>query len=754
MNQSKEKIIKRIKKNHTWLSMFSFITTVAFSSLLIVVFIVLLSSYLTKSKLSSEYDAIAYMAKIYESSGDDIPEASLYKTLNNEGRFYFIKDSAGNVLYQNGPITCDERKEFFTYNLNMKKIPTFTDKDNFFKEESDDGLIFDYRHALSLLVQTDFFEKETSILLNHEIGADEFFSDEAHIEDFAQNLLQFPIWFSIDVKNGSEKFIGKAHFKINGTDLTIFLCFIVFLILLAIIIFFILLIRLINDIRNQRKSLNLLFKDMTTDGHNLMWFLYKGQKILREKKNAKDEYAVVNLAFLKYTNFCTCHSISEGEKLLKDFYKTIESMLETGELISHSTSSNYAILLHCPDRDFVKDRVLGLIRTLEKTRSNHSFRFHAGIDFIEVSKNKNGKIVRRKKANLEQEYNNACTANTVIADKAESGIAVFDKEMVEEQKWMDFVQEEQKNALKNEEFIVYYQPKYNPSTNELSGAEALIRWNSPKHGFISPGKFIPIFETNGFITEIDHYMLSHVARDVKRWHDAGLTCVPISVNISRAHFIENNLAEQIRDSVDEAGAPRNLIEIELTESAFFDDKKLLISTISKLKEFGFAVSLDDFGSGFSSLNTLKDMPLDVLKIDAEFFRGESADTRGKVVVSETIRLAKSLNMKTVAEGIEVKDQVLFLAEQGCDMIQGFYFAKPMPGNEFEDRMRNPKSEKSDEPAETKAEEAEPDKADEPNEGENADGMEQENQSPEEAKTEETDSEPEPIKMDSDKLSKD
>ena len=145
--------------------------------------------------------------------------------------------------------------------------------------------------------------------------------------------------------------------------------------------------------------------------------------------------------------------------------------------------------------------------------------------------------------------------------------------------------------------------------------------------------------------------------------------------------------------MDKAGAPRNLIEIELTESAFFDDKNTLIKTISKLKEYGFAVSMDDFGSGYSSLNSLKDMPLDILKLDAEFFRGEAQGERGKIVVSETIKLARSLNMRTVAEGVEVKEQVDFLAEQGCDMIQGFYYAKPMPSDEYVVKLTEKKAEK-------------------------------------------------------------
>ena len=182
-------------------------------------------------------------------------------------------------------------------------------------------------------------------------------------------------------------------------------------------------------------------------------------------------------------------------------------------------------------------------------------------------------------------------------------------------------------------------------------------------------------------------MLRHVAADQKKWLDKGYNCVPVSVNVSRAHFIESDLAEQIRDMVDAAGTPHDLIEIELTESAFFDDKKALINTINRLKSYGFAVSMDDFGSGYSSLNSLKDMPLDVLKLDAEFFRGESDGDRGELVVSEAIRLGKMLNMKIVAEGVEVKEQVDFLADADCDMIQGYYFAKPMPGDEYEERLK-------------------------------------------------------------------
>ena len=177
-------------------------------------------------------------------------------------------------------------------------------------------------------------------------------------------------------------------------------------------------------------------------------------------------------------------------------------------------------------------------------------------------------------------------------------------------------------------------------------------------------------------------MITHVAAQQARWLAEGKPIVPVSVNVSRAHFANPDLAEHIAALVDEYGVPHEYIEIELTESAFFDDKAALLETVRRLKKSGFDISMDDFGAGYSSLNSLKDLPLDVLKLDAEFFRGE-ADGRSEVVVSEAIRLAKSLEMRIVAEGVEKKEQVDFLAANGCDMIQGFYFAKPMPIADFE-----------------------------------------------------------------------
>jgi EAL domain-containing protein (putative c-di-GMP-specific phosphodiesterase class I) len=241
------------------------------------------------------------------------------------------------------------------------------------------------------------------------------------------------------------------------------------------------------------------------------------------------------------------------------------------------------------------------------------------------------------------------------------------------------------DALKNEEFVMYLQPKYKAKEETVSGAEALVRWKNNNGALVTPGYFIPVFEINGFIIELDLYMLRKVCRQLQDWLGRGYSPMPISVNISRLHFANTSLAEEIKDIVDEYGIPHELIELELTESAFLQSKQTLIKTVIQLKNYGFVVSMDDFGAGYSSLNSLKDLPLDIVKLDGELFRITEEAERGFTVIRNTITMAKDLHMQVVAECIETREQVEFLCKVGCDIIQGYYFAKPMPVEQFETR---------------------------------------------------------------------
>ena len=499
------------------------------------------------------------------------------------------------------------------------------------------------------------------------------------------DCVKLPLWIEVPVDNG-RSLIGKAYLNVYFREFAVagILAVIIVCITVALLIFVI--IFLIKHLRNRARMREVFYMDEVTGDHNWLWFLSNAEAELTKRGNGNKKYAVLDIVFVNYRNFCVCHSVKEGEQMLCRVNEVIKHHLNKKELCAHHSAAHFAVMMMYNDRDNLEERIKKMTSELETINEDHKFNFWVGVDRIAANTESTGKSARRRTVDIEKEYNNAGAARATITG-TDSAIVFFDDKMVEEQMWIDWVNENQDKALEKEEFLVYYQPKYDPKTRKLSGAEALIRWNSPTKGMVSPGKFIPLFETNGFITKIDHYMLTHVARDQRDWLDSGRKCVPVSVNVSRAHFIEEDLAEQIRDIVDEAGTPHDLIEIELTESAFFDDKNALITTIKKLKEYGFAVSMDDFGSGYSSLNSLKEMPLDVLKLDADFFRNDDGE-RGRIVVSEAINLAKKLSMRTVAEGVEEKEQVDFLAEEGCDLIQGFYFAKPMPKEEYEEKLGN------------------------------------------------------------------
>ncbi len=234
------------------------------------------------------------------------------------------------------------------------------------------------------------------------------------------------------------------------------------------------------------------------------------------------------------------------------------------------------------------------------------------------------------------------------------------------------------NALEKEQFSVYFQPKYNVKSRQPVGAEALVRWEHPEMGMISPGKFIPIFEKNGFITKLDYFVWNRVCFMLRGWMDEGEKPNPISVNVSRVNLFNPNIVRIICDLVDSYEIPRELLQLELTESAYADATIAMKDKVQKLREEGFQVLMDDFGSGYSSLNVLKDIEVDVLKIDMRFFESSEVDGRGENIVASVVRMAKWLDIPTIAEGVEKEEQVEFLKNIGCEYVQGYYFAKPMP----------------------------------------------------------------------------
>ena len=240
-----------------------------------------------------------------------------------------------------------------------------------------------------------------------------------------------------------------------------------------------------------------------------------------------------------------------------------------------------------------------------------------------------------------------------------------------------------RGALAGDEFVIYLQPKYELQTNTLAGAEVLVRWIDPKRGMISPGDFIPVFERNGFIMKLDYYIWEKSCQLIRRWIDEGRTPLPISVNISRVSLYNPHLVDVLCELVEKYNIPPELFQLELTESAYTTNQNTIKNMMTTLQEKGFIVMMDDFGSGYSSLNVLKDIKVDVLKIDMRFL-GETEDaTRSENILAAVVRMAKWLNLPVVAEGVEREEQVMFLKSIGCEYVQGYYFARPMPVSEYE-----------------------------------------------------------------------
>ncbi len=260
---------------------------------------------------------------------------------------------------------------------------------------------------------------------------------------------------------------------------------------------------------------------------------------------------------------------------------------------------------------------------------------------------------------------------------------IFKNEMSENLEKEQEIINDMVHALEDNQFIIYLQPKYSLDTNSPAGAEALVRWVHPEKGMISPGLFIPIFEKNGFIEKLDHYVWEELCKNLRKWINAGINPHPISVNISRVDLYNPHIVDFIINLVDKYNLPHNLLQIELTETAYMDNPQVMKQVVAELKKNGFTILMDDFGSGYSSLSILKEVEVDILKIDMRFFDNTGDYGRGENIIASVVRMSKWLGMPTVAEGVEQAEQVNFLASVGCEYVQGFYFAKPMPVSEYE-----------------------------------------------------------------------
>ncbi|MEF9896147.1 MAG: EAL domain-containing protein, partial [Clostridia bacterium] len=288
---------------------------------------------------------------------------------------------------------------------------------------------------------------------------------------------------------------------------------------------------------------------------------------------------------------------------------------------------------------------------------------------------------------VEEMYNRATLAAKTCKGNYVDYYAYYDESMSISLTNEQEITNEMNFALANGQFEIHLQPQYNIHTKLSCGAEVLVRWRHPKKGLLAPGKFIPVFERNGFITKLDHYVWEQACKCLRRWIDQGIKPHPLSVNVSRVNVYNPTLPEMLLALVNQYGIDPSLLNLELTESAYTDNPVAMIKAMTTLQNYGFIIMMDDFGSGYSSLSLLKDIAIDILKIDMGFLSETQTPGRGENIIASVIRMAKWLNIPVIAEGAETSGQVSFLRSVGCDYVQGYYFARPMPVSAYEQLFR-------------------------------------------------------------------
>ncbi len=299
-------------------------------------------------------------------------------------------------------------------------------------------------------------------------------------------------------------------------------------------------------------------------------------------------------------------------------------------------------------------------------------------------------LVNDRKMELRQMGDRAAMARMAAKESVMKDVVFYQEKFKELLYMRRFIEENMKAAIAQRQFQMYLQPKYSISHNAIVGAEALVRWLHPVKGIIYPNEFIPVLEENGFIRNVDYYIWEEACRFIKRCEQEGMEGCPVSVNVSRHHLVEDEFIEVLDGLIDKMGIDKHSLELEITETV---NNQQVSEMSNRLKDEGFMLLMDDFGSGYSSLSILLETPFDVIKIDKKFMENMLVSKKGKLILEQVVAMAGKLDLGLLAEGVETREQVEFLKEIGCDMVQGFYYAKPMPAEEFyellkQDRDRN------------------------------------------------------------------
>lgn len=422
-----------------------------------------------------------------------------------------------------------------------------------------------------------------------------------------------------------------------------------------------------STVIGDRRSL-----DTLTRIYNYSRFYADVQHVIMS--NEDKNYAIVVFDIDRFKSINDIHGMLEGDEVLKQIGVILTDMFGREANYARMHSDMFAFCISY-------NKKLDIIKVIEKIRKK--INSYTAEKPYSVGTSYGIYLVEDRMVPVNLMCDRAMMAARTIKGDIMKFCAFYDEQYRRDMLKTNEIERDMNPALEGGQFLMYLQPKYNISDSTLCGAEVLCRWLHPEKGLIPPNDFIPLFEKNGFILKLDEYMWECACKSIRKWLDEGRTPVPLSVNISRYHIKHNNVEKVLMDLLRKYNLTPSVLNLEITESLFLDNPEELNRVLARLQSLGFKLEVDDFGSGFSSLNLIRNITVDTIKIDKDFLDNEIATEKGQIVVRHTISMAKELKLQVIAEGVETEEHLDFLKKSECDIAQGYFFAKPMPIEEFE-----------------------------------------------------------------------
>ena len=426
------------------------------------------------------------------------------------------------------------------------------------------------------------------------------------------------------------------------------------------------------ELSEDREIIQSTEKDILTGLYNKEFFYRYAEQFDNYHKETEMDVAIIDVNHFRMLN--ERYGKAYGDEVLRIIgEQLLNAVRQMGGLACRQEADTF--LLYCPHQENLAEILDDATRRLaEQSVSDNRVRLRMGL--YECAD---------KSIDIERRFDRAKMAADTVKGSFTKTVGMYDDRLHEKQLYAEQLIELFPKAIREKQFKVYYQPKFDvrPDTPVLASAEALVRWVHPELGIISPGDFIPLFEENGLIQQLDYYVWEEAARQICEWKERLQYAVPVSVNVSRIDMYDPGIVDYLKDLTERYGLCGSDILLEVTESAYTQDSAQIIETAQRLRSIGFRIEMDDFGTGYSSLNMISSLPIDALKLDMQFIRNAFREGGNTHMLEVIVGISDYLSVPVIAEGVETQEQLHSLRSMGCDIVQGYFFSKPVPASEFE-----------------------------------------------------------------------